>query len=652
MNNLGSLLHQQNILEEGVAWYQAAADGGYALAMVNLADCLYHGKGIKQDAPAAEVLLRKAKAKGCVQANLMLADILKQTAQGSDDFSAIAKELESALIIQRRAKEVSTDTLCNLAETLLSLQWLEDDKLDNDVVYRDLELLGIDVQPPPVMTPQSMTQADIDARRLRQKKRPLTPREVQAISLWEEALKLGNAKAGIRHGKFMLHKGMDKQALDVFCRTATQLNSAEAYFQAGMLCSNDTKCTAYLLKAGKLGHEEATFILNSRMNEGSLKPLNLPSMTSIIQAPTLQARQNDCTDAMESLYEPMEKLLSKEELAALKQVHHSTIAALADATPANTSLRPGADVMDNLSTLLTYLQEKPDSFNAQSMAHSCQHFLKFHLTWNCGGKTKEALHHLFYAYAFDEKAVQVGMVNHDFDSVFKGVEQQVNHILRSNPNDVGTLVLKCWLKISKGALSVDELSRAIVSAESSGNTENISETPSNTSFRLVPYLLHLRGSILCFQQRQNAAIHDFEKSLSLLQTNPQQSLWPYEPNAPSDVLQSLRRTMVLQSKLSIARASLSLPEGRRSKLYLQYFKEYLKHAPKDDHLYVGAHYDLIEASMDSLLRDPEKYQKLVQQADAANNKRVPIFNKVTEANFPKMQQAKAMLNRLELYISM
>ena len=48
------------------------------------------------------------------------------------------------------------------------------------------------------------------------------------------------------------------------------------------------------------------------------------------------------------------------------------------------------------------------------------------------------------------------------------------------------------------------------------------------------------------------------------------------------------------------------------------------------------------------MADPDAFQSLINRADAANKKRVPIFKPVTEASYPKMKQARSFLQTAQV----
>jgi hypothetical protein len=62
--------------------------------------------------------------------------------------------------------------------------------------------------------------------------------------------------------------------------------------------------------------------------------------------------------------------------------------------------------------------------------------------------------------------------------------------------------------------------------------------------------------MLCFRQRQLDALRDFQRALHILEHDKQTSYLPYHDALSSDVVASIRRIMVLNAKLSIARAAL------------------------------------------------------------------------------------------------
>jgi uncharacterized protein len=62
-------------LEATVAWYRRAAEAGHALAQFNLASMLSMGEGCERDIPAAREWLRRAKAGGYEDAEILLAQL-------------------------------------------------------------------------------------------------------------------------------------------------------------------------------------------------------------------------------------------------------------------------------------------------------------------------------------------------------------------------------------------------------------------------------------------------------------------------------------------------------------------------------------------------------------------------------------------------
>ena len=197
---------------------------------------------------------------------------------------------------------------------------------------------------------------------------------------------------------------------------------------------------------------------------------------------------------------------------------------------------------------------------------------------------------------WNEKAVEIE-AEFDFSTgkispgKFKEVQSAIGRWLETEPGNVEALLLTCWFGLRSGGLSDSELSRAIGIADSGSSPYN----------RVLPHLLGMRGNVRCFKKQEDAAVFDFARCLELLQTNPSQSCWPYDLDLPLGVLVSLRVTMVLNAKRSVAVAALSLPrKNKHRKMCRSYIEEYLAEAPDDDFMYVKA----LELVFDALRLGP------------------------------------------------
>jgi TPR repeat protein len=594
MNNLGTFFAVElDDFEQAFAWYKASAELGYALAMANVGEFLRLGKGHPKDLDGAEKWLSKAIAKGCPQAIEFLARVKLE----AGDYEGEVQQLEDALKVEQKNGEVQVVTLAYTAQQFLQLQSNEDDNLSIEDLYRLLRNLGngaaLSSSSSHEMDAKIFLQHRNDMCRRFQKLRPITEREERARTLWDQAVQLGHAQSGIQHAEFILQKGMDAEALRILRHTASYLNDAEAHYLAGLLLLglkgsgsvvDEAKGASSLRKASKLGHEGATSILNDRMDQKESQTRTQQSTET-----DLAARQEHARGFLDATYKEIQAggHMNKKELNAYKSMNDSWLQGMADPDALNKGLKPGT-AADHMGTLIDYTALHPKSLNAQSMLHAYNHYLLFHATWPTGGPDlmileamTTAVNHLFLAYSFDEKAVSVAYhVKQDGSGtptpagVYAKVAMFAEGMLEWNPNDFKYIMIKCYLNLN--TLPLDDLSKAVAIGESGADP---------LAVRLLPRVLHLRGSILCFRKRQFDALRDFQRALHLLENNKQTSEFPYDVDASSDVLASLRHTMILNAKLSIAHAALAVHKIHPAKkLCKPYFDEYLEGAPEDDHL--------------------------------------------------------------------
>jgi TPR repeat protein len=413
MNNPSSFLAQMGDFKEASAWYKAAAELGYSLAMANMGDFLRQGVGVVKDLREAEKWLRKALAKGCPQASESLAKLKSE----AGDYEGEVQQLEDAIEVAQKNGEVQVAMLTHLAHQLFLLQSHEDYNLTIEDLHHLLRDLGTDTPSLSLHEKLNFMQVRNDTCRQYHKLRPVTKREARARMLWDQAVQLGHVQSGIQHGNFLLRKGMDSEALKMFSYAASYLNDADAHYHVGLLFSgrtgsgsmlNEAKSASRLRKASKLGHEAATFSLNV-------------SQPHVPQSNNLAAKQEYARSSLSEMYENLCGVVTKEELSALKNMNNSFIPAMADPDMKDKSLKPGS-VADHISILIDYTALHPESFNGLSMLHAYNHYLLFRAIWPpdeliamCSeSKSNRAINamssacdHFFLAYTFDDIAIAV-----------------------------------------------------------------------------------------------------------------------------------------------------------------------------------------------------------------------------------------------------
>jgi hypothetical protein len=437
----------------------------------------------------------------------------------------------------------------------------------------------------------------------------------------------------------MLHgKRQTGEALGLYKAMAQKCSSAEAYYQCGVLLTakgalhDVPRGMDCLLRAGRLGSDKAKALILQVQREARHKGESEDSDTAQAetQAPS-RAAGVGLTPADMSDEDRRAWLAALESFRLPDDADADHPSPVIQHTPGQSILE---DPRRSWAVMKTYLALHPTSFCGWGVFLSLLHVNHFVAGWEQQRPEEEALGHLFNAYMFDDKAVLLPI------SVLAEVKAAVSERLTRTPNDCKTLVLHFILQRVFGDVygSVGSLSRAITPAG----------TPTLLQRRLLPRLLHMQGGMACFTGDPSAAVNDFERAAHYLQSDPATSIWPYDPPVSAGQLSELRRAMELDARLFVGRGlmmSTAESDHQRAAVLLQ---EFVDHADPDCKLYVQAHFDLIQCSMPSLAHDPDKLQRLIERGESFVDKGVPVFPQVTAQNFPKIEQARALLTACRL----
>jgi TPR repeat protein len=695
MNNLGSLLscHENSNSIEGFRWYLRAAESGYSLAMVNIGVCMMRGQGTQRDVQGARGWLLKAKAAGEPHASALLAE-LEMTSGGSPE--GVVAKLEAALAAERKFNHVCVQTLLNLVVSLFEWQEHEDDALSH--VQVDAELgqpreLGKDVvadsQPEAAAGAGQGLAVRLSrrhAQRLLELKqaRPVTRREARAVSLLQEAVKAGSADAALRLGRFHLFKGLDEDALAVFLALSRAQNHCEASFMAGVILTRRgrpseavSKGLRLLVKAGEQGHAEAAALVRS-LQEGGEAGARLAgaiaggSSAGLAGDSDVWSTEPDDRSSVgvkgdmgsETSEAPAQSASGPEAAvpahADLDDAFRLLQASLeGDQKPCTLSdhmKNPSARPNDHLATMERYVAARPESYTGRLMLHALRHFAGFQRLWN-PARPGPALEQLFLAFALDEKAVTVTAEFHrdagsgamrpteDFSEAYGAVERRY----RADPGDVQAALLHAMLRVVPGA---DSCHNVLLAGLNRAVTIGLGAPPESLAGRLLPRFLSLRAAAQCFRGEAQLGLADFERCLELLQSGNGASLAPHMlEGLPGDLRSRLREVELRCAVLHVGRARLLLDRlsQAQARAAAEEIRAFIDHVPRDTHYFVNAHYELIGALLAVRVRPgPEDVRALIARADAAMDDHIPIFSRVSEEDFPKMAQARALLRLMEL----
>eukprot|EP00238_Polyblepharides_amylifera_P007659 CAMPEP_0196598036 /NCGR_PEP_ID=MMETSP1081-20130531/94082_1 /TAXON_ID=36882 /ORGANISM="Pyramimonas amylifera, Strain CCMP720" /LENGTH=1014 /DNA_ID=CAMNT_0041923659 /DNA_START=67 /DNA_END=3108 /DNA_ORIENTATION=- len=659
MNNYASFLTQNMQYELSVSFYRKAATAGYARAMLNLGNELSIGRGCELDVKEAEHWLSKALKLGDSLAIQMLQKMICLNFQGVRRMKALEGVRDKLKLVKEMETShggVRPSTMLMEADLLLCLQKEEDELLTNLEVRNQLTILGESFSlPEEFASKKETTSASYKEYLLGllMSHRRVTEKEKAAADAAEQACRVQpNAEAAsacLKVGQIFGKKSDSHQADALrFFSLASSAGNMEGCFLAGVLQGKSSKATElrkaqkYFKKAASQGHPQAADALqalNQRLKGGTKS--NVPPGESTNVEGSLSSEIKSSIDRIQPNFSEQDCSVILEFLESQTQVSSNPSQDIYTVG----GLVPPA-VIDQIRVMEVYLdkEENHGSYTGRCMLYSLRHFLVARAFMSQGDFAR-AVKELYLAYIFDEKGISIECAGNkrsnvpslapDFLRCFQFIDEQ----FVSNPRDFELVCLKIFTaQRMETRLYFSELA--------------VQLSPPH----LLPKMLKLRGCMAMFSGNFVAGKEDFERALSILETNNSSSFWPYHPEDLTVDWNSMRSVMKLSLEAELGRSALqtATKDLYKAKRLLHKFQA---NAPPDTHWYWQSFADLSEAKIGiaegkNLFPDVEELKQLVSESNRTMALRLPVFPKVnTKEDFPKFDQLNTKIKMYEQFFS-